>query len=173
MLAIELQGLIDLNYEIDVTGFSQAEIDLVLERALESSPAANDASAVADGRDDVWPEPLGSPITSMGDLWQLGRHKLVCGNARIAETYSRLLGSERVDLVFTDPPYNVPIDGHVSGLGAVKHREFAFASGEMSSSQFIGFLTESLGAMASRCRDGAIASVCMDWRHMRELLAAG
>lgn len=173
MLAIELQGLIDLNYEIDVTGFSQAEIDLVLERALESTPAANEAVAAADGRDDVLPESLGSPVTSMGDLWKLGRHKLVCGDARIAETYSRLLGSERVDLVFTDPPYNVPIDGHVSGLGAVKHREFAFASGEMSSSQFTAFLTESLGAMASRCRDGAIAFVCMDWRHLRELLAAG
>ena len=173
MLAIELQGLIDLNYEIDVTGFSQAEIDLVLERALESSPVANDSTAAAEGRDDALPAPLLEPVSAMGDLWQLGRHKLICGDARLAGSYTRLLGSERVDLVFTDPPYNVPIDGHVSGLGAVKHREFAFASGEMSTSQFTTFLTESLGSMAACCRDGAIAFVCMDWRHMRELLAAG
>ena len=173
MLAIELQGLIDLNYEIDVTGFSLAEIDLVLDRARESSPAANDAAAAADGRDDALPEPFAAPVTCMGDLWQLGRHRLICGDARVPDTYARLLGSERVDLVFTDPPYNVAIDGHVSGLGVVKHREFAFASGEMTSSQFTEFLTESLGCMATRSRDGAIAFVCMDWRHMRELLAAG
>lgn len=173
ILAIELQGLIDLNYEIDVTGFSLAEIDLVLDHAKESSPAANDGAAASDGRDDAVPALLDKAVSCAGDLWQLGRHKLICGDARVMETYTQLLGSEQVDLVFTDPPYNVPIDGHVSGLGAVKHREFAFASGEMSERQFTAFLTESLGAMASRCRDGAIAFVCMDWRHMRELLAAG
>ena len=89
------------------------------------------------------------------------------------QTYAALLGDERADVVFTDPPYNVPIDGHVTGLGRVKHREFAMAAGEMSKAQFTTFLTESLGAMAGVCRDGAIAFVCMDWRHMGELLAAG
>ena len=83
------------------------------------------------------------------------------------------MGPERADLVFTDPPYNVPIDGHVSGLGSIRHREFAFASGEMSETEFTQFLTTSLTAMARCCRDGAIAFVCMDWRHMRELLNAG
>lgn len=87
--------------------------------------------------------------------------------------YATLLGDERADLIFTDPPYNVPIDGHVSGHGKVQHREFAFASGEVSESQFTGFLTETLSAMSSVMRDGAIAFVCMDWRHMGELLAAG
>lgn len=75
--------------------------------------------------------------------------------------------------MFTDPPYNVPIDGHVCGSGAVKHREFAMATGEMSEAAFTEFLRQSLGAMAGVCRDGAIAFVCMDWRHMGELLAAG
>jgi len=83
------------------------------------------------------------------------------------------MDGEKADLVFTDPPYNVPIDGHVGGLGAIKHREFAFAAGEMSQAQFTAFLTASLGAMATCSRDGAIAFVCMDWRHMRELLDAG
>ena len=84
-----------------------------------------------------------------------------------------MLGKEEVDLVFTDPPYNVKIDGNVCGLGSVKHREFAFASGEMSESQFTAFLTDTLRNTASVMRDGAIAFVCMDWRHMGELLAAG
>jgi len=78
-----------------------------------------------------------------------------------------------VDAVFTDPPYNVPIDGHVSGLGATKHREFAFASGEMSKDAFTEFLTITLGHAAGACKDGAIAFVCMDWRHLGELLVAG
>jgi DNA modification methylase len=142
-----------------------------LDHAAQSSP--DPRSSVPDAADDRLPSPLPAPVTRLGDLWQLGRHRLICGDARLPDTYARLLGGERVDLVFTDPPYNVPIDGHVSGLGAVKHREFAFASGEMSEAQFTAFLTESLGAMAMHCRDGAIAFVCMDWRHMRELLAAG
>ena len=75
--------------------------------------------------------------------------------------------------MFTDPPYNVKIDGNVCGLGSVKHREFAFASGEMNQSQFTAFLSDTLGNAASVMRDGAIAFVCMDWRHMGELLAAG
>lgn len=82
------------------------------------------------------------------------------------------MGDERADLIFTDPPYNVPIDGHVGGLGAIHHREFAFASGEMSAEQFTGFLKQTLSNAASMTRDGAIAFVCMDWRHIRELLDA-
>jgi DNA modification methylase len=77
------------------------------------------------------------------------------------------------DLIFTDPPYNLKIDGHVGGLGSVKHREFAFASGEMSEAAFTTFLTSTLGNLSAMARDGAIAFVCMDWRHMRELLEAG
>jgi DNA modification methylase len=173
ILAIELQGLIDLDFEVELTGFAQAEIDLVLDHALQSSPVPCGVASSAGEHDDNVPERLAEPVTRLGDVWQLGRHRLICGDARLPGTYDRLLGTEQVDLLFTDPPYNVPIDGHVSGLGAVKHREFAFASGEMSEAQFTAFLTEALGAMARRCRDGAIAYVCMDWRHMRELLRAG
>jgi DNA modification methylase len=109
----------------------------------------------------------------MGDVWVLGRHRLVCGDARDIDTYQRLLKDEKADLLFTDPPYNVPINGHVSGLGKHKHREFAFASGEMSRLDFTTFLTVTLGCASTTLRDGAIAYVCMDWRHMRELLDAG
>ena len=115
----------------------------------------------------------GQSVSRQGDLWQLGRHKLLCGDARSSIDFEALLGKEEVDLVFTDPPYNVKIDGNVCGLGSVKHREFAFASGEMNQNQFTAFLADTLGNASTVMRDGAIAFVCMDWRHMGELLNAG
>jgi DNA modification methylase len=98
---------------------------------------------------------------------------LICGDAQDAECFHRLVGNEQVDLLFTDPSYIVKIDGHVCGLGSVKHREFAFASGEMNEDEFIGFLKTTLGNASSIMRDGAIAYVCMDWRHMGEMLSTG
>lgn len=167
ILAIELQGLIDLDFDIELTGFSLAETDFILDDVQEADPNGPDAAA------DEIPSLAKTAVTARGNVWCLGRHKLICGDARSAEDYRALLGSERADIVFTDPPYNVRIDGHVTGLGSVKHREFAFASGEMSKAQFISFLTEALSATAAVMRDGAIAFVCMDWRHMGELIAAG
>jgi len=167
ILAIELQALVDLDFEVELTGFSLAEIDLVIEEADEADPGGIDAP------EDAVIFAAGLPVSHQGDLWQLGRHKLLCGDARSGVDFEALLGSERIDLVFTDPPYNVKIDGNVCGLGSVRHREFAFASGEMSESQFTAFLRDTLGNAAAVMRDGAIAFVCMDWRHMGELLAAG
>ena len=167
ILAIELQALSDLNFDVELTGFSLAEIDLVIDEAGEADPDGTDAP------EDEVVIATGHPVSRQGDLWQLGRHKLLCGDARSSIDFEALLGKEEVDLIFTDPPYNVKIDGNVCGLGSVKHREFAFASGEMSQSQFTAFLADTLGNAGSVMRDGAIAFVCMDWRHMGELLAAG
>lgn len=166
LLAIELQGLIDLDFDLSLTGFSIAEIDLVLDEAKESG------SKETGPLDHV--PPVGSQaVTREGDLWIMGRHKLLCGDARHGADYALLLGNEPADLIFTDPPYNVPIDGHVCGSGGIRHREFAMASGEMSSAEFTEFLRTCLSNAADHSRDGAIAFVCMDWRHMGELLAAG
>ncbi len=167
ILAIELQALIDFDFDVELTGFSLAEIDFVLDEASEADPAGSDAE------EDHVVYATGKAVSRQGDLWQLGRHKLLCGDARSSIDFEALLGGEQADLVFTDPPYNVKIDGNVCGLGTVKHREFAFASGEMSENQFTEFLTATLKNASSVMRDGAIAFVCMDWRHMRELLAAG
>ena len=168
ILAIELQALVDLDFGIEVTGFSLAEVDLVLDEAGDSAPSGTDRA-----REDEIPPLAPVAISRPGDVWKLGRHRLLCGDARRAEDYRILMQGEEADLVFTDPPYNVPIDGHVSGLGRIKHREFAMGSGEMSEAAFTAFLTETLRETARVCRDGAIAFVCMDWRHMGELLTAG
>ncbi len=167
MLAIELQGLIDLDFNVELTGFSLAEVDLVLDEAGDGDPDGSDAP------EDHVPEMAGTPVSLMGDVWLLGRHRLLCGDARRSDDLALLMQNERADMVFTDPPYNVKIDGNVCGLGSVKHREFAMATGEMSEDQFVRFLTETLGNMGIVMRDGAIAFVCMDWRHMGEMLAAG
>ena len=169
LLAIELQALVDLNFDVEITGFSLAEVDLVLDEARESSAHSQDTP-----EDEIPPlvDP-GSAVTKREDLWLLDRHRLLCGDSRRRETFDGLLQGEGADLLFTDPPYNVPIDGHVCGLGRIRHREFAMGVGEMSSEAFTAFLSQTLGYAAACCRDGAIAFVCMDWRHMGELLVAG
>lgn len=169
LLASELQILIDLDFDIELTGFALAEIDTLLTEARDSDPD----QAGMEAADLVPPPDPGPAVTRPGDLWELGPHRLLCGDARDGAALDRLLGGEAIDLLFTDPPYNVPIAGHVSGLGRVQHREFAFASGEMSSEAFTTFLEDALRPAAMRSREGAIAFVCMDWRHLREMTSAG
>jgi DNA modification methylase len=106
------------------------------------------------------------------DLWLLGEHRIICGDARDPGVYRQLLGSDRADLVFTDPPYNVKISGHVCGSGAVQHREFAMASGEMSEAEFTAFLSAFMACAQDVSRDGALHYVCMDGAHGFELHAA-
>ncbi len=157
----ELQAL-SLPFDLEITGFATAEIDRLMEFAVAAESDPSDSLPAA-----------GLPVTEPGDVWLLGQHRLLCGDALKAESYNTLLGDERVRLVFSDPPYNVPIDGHVGGMGAIKHREFAMASGEMSRDQFAAFLSTVFRNLASVSVDGAIHYHCMDWRHMDEMLEAG
>jgi len=113
-----------------------------------------------------------TPMTQRGDLWLLGEHRVLCADALIAESYVRLLGGERADMVFADPPYNVAIEGNVSGHGATKHDDFAMATGEMSPAEFAKFLQDSFSLVGQHSIDGAIHFICMDWRHLEELLGA-
>ena len=165
ILAIELQHLVTIDGELDVTvtGFEMSEIDLILSVPNDKIDP-DDAFEVAE---------TSEVITQAGDLWQLGRHRVLCGSAIESRSYSTLLGSKRAAAVFTDPPYNVTIDGNVSGKGTVRHREFAMASGEMSEFEFISFLTSSLKLVAKYSTTGSVHYVCMDWRHLGELLSAG
>src|SRR5215472_8948153 len=170
LLAIELQGLVDIDFDVEVTGFSPAEIDLVLEGAREGSPSDR-----TDVEDEIpfSTNDLATAVTRAGDVWCLGRHRLICGDVRDQGVFDVLMGDERADPIFTDPPYNLPIDGHVRGLGRIRHRELAMGIGEMSADAFTGFLQQTLGHAAALTRNGAIAFVGMDWRHMGELLKAG
>ncbi len=166
-MAIELQGPIDLNFEVELTGFEMGEIDLILEDAQT-------ASGEPAGPEDKVPDPVAGPSVSQpGDLWLLGKHRILCGNALDHDAYERLLEGEKAEFVFTDPPYNVPIDGHVCGKGAIRHREFAMASGEMSQEAFTGFLTAVFRHLVAHSTDGSIHDICMDWRHIIEMMAAG
>jgi DNA modification methylase len=167
LLAIELQGLIELDIDIELTGFEMAEIDLILEEARE-------ASGDPSGPEDTVPEPSPSPAVSQpGDLWLLGRHRLLCADAREQAAYDRLLEGAKAQFVFTDPPYNVEIDGHVCGLGRIRHREFAMGCGEMGEAEFTAFLKAVFALLAENTVEGSIHQICMDWRHMGEMLAAG
>ncbi len=165
VLAIELATIIELDeVEIEVLGWDTAEIDLILE-----GDAAEEAAA--DPADDKI-EPPAVPVSQAGDLWQLGKHRLLCGSSLDPASWSILMDGEVAAMCFADAPYNVPVSGHVCGLGKVKHAEFAMASGEMSRSQFIEFLSEFLGAMLPHLKDGAVLDLCMDWRHLGELTTA-
>jgi DNA modification methylase len=167
ILAIEYQGLHDLQFDdIEVTGFSLGEIDTILDDASEKKP-------VGPGPEDDLPPVVAAPVSRKGDLWILGSHRLLCGDARSDTDYGRLLEGETADLVLTDPPFNCRIDGNVSGLGKVRHDEFAMASGEMSEAEFTSFLSTFLGCAKAHSRDGAILFVFMDWRHLFELTCAG
>jgi DNA modification methylase len=167
ILAIELQSLIDLEFDMELTGFEIPEIDLILDEADEAK------RDLGETEDDT-PRPIASPtITQAGDLWALGEHRILCGDALDNASYERLLGGEKADFVFTDPPYNVPIEGHVCGKGAIHHREFAMASGEMSAQEFTGFLARVFAHLVAHSKDGSIHDVCMDWRHIVEIMAAG
>jgi DNA modification methylase len=167
LLAIELQGLVDLNFEIDLTGFETTEIDFILEDARE-------ASGIQTGPEDDTPAYAnGVAVSRVNDLWSLGNHRLLCGDAREQASYDLLLEGQKAQFVFTDPPYNVAIDGNVCGLGHIRHREFAMASGEMTEAEFTGFLKTNFERLAANTTDGSVHMVCMDWRHQAEMLAAG
>jgi DNA modification methylase len=112
-------------------------------------------------------------VSRAGDLWLLDRHRVYCGDALDEAAYAALMQGEQAAMVITDPPYNVPIEGNVSGLGAVRHRNFAMASGEMDEAEFAAFLTRACLLLAKYSADGSIHFIFMDWRHMSELLAAG
>ncbi|MBC7799817.1 MAG: ParB N-terminal domain-containing protein [Gemmatimonadaceae bacterium] len=171
LLAETLRDLsaMDLDFSIEAIGFEMGEIDFRIEGLTETPVGAGEV----DRADLVSAQPAGPAVALPGDLWLLGRHRLLCASALDEASYAVLMDGAKAAMIFTDPPYNVPIQGHVSGLGAVRHREFAMASGEMTASEFTGFLRTALRHLAQQSRDGALHFVCMDWRHMNELLAAG
>ncbi len=166
ILAAELSDLVEFYVDLDLgaIGYTTADVDAL---TVDPQPRKDDPDDLVDELESIRPA-----VTRQGDIWLLDYHKIICGDATENAIWKCLLTDETVDLAFTDPPYNVPIDGHVTGLGKVKHREFAMASGEMTSGEFERFLHGVIGCMISFSRDGAIHYICMDWRHQWELMGA-
>ena len=162
-LKLEFADILEIDPQNDLrlSGFEMGEIDMALGGGADDEE--DELPKLSDGAE---------PKTKPGDLWVLGEHRLLCADALVAENYDRLLEGEPPQLVFTDPPWNIPIEGNVSGLGATKHANFVMGCGEMTAAQFETFLAKSLGHAAAHSVDGAIQFVCMHWSRMSELLDA-
>ena len=161
ILALEHQAirLMDPTFDLSSTGFSLDDVEIMIDGLTPSSedqPPAPDRSRPA--------------VTRVGDLWTLGDHKALCGDALLASSFKALLGDERAQVVIADPPYNVRINGNVSRSG--KHREFIMASGEMSRPEFTAFLATAFGNLIAFSVDGSIHFLFMDWRHVAEMVEA-
>jgi DNA modification methylase len=162
ILAIELQHLLSLeSIDVTVSGFEVPEIDVIIGEVKS-----------AEEKEEVT-LPTGPAVAQPGDLWFLGNHRIFCGNSLEQSSYESLMGSYRAAMVFTDAPYNVRVDGNVCGKGSIHHREFEMASGEMTEAEFIAFLSRAAELLAKYSTEGSVHYQCMDWRHAKEMLAAG
>jgi DNA modification methylase len=186
LVALELAYIteLDISFDLTLTGFETPEIDFALhsyddddDHADSHDDAHNEYADRANldaNTDEEVAAAAAVPVSRVGDLWRLPPdHRLFCGDATDADSFARLMSGERAQMVFADPPYNVPINGHVSGSGSITHREFAMASGEMSEKEFTEFLGNVIENLIRHSIDGSLHYLCMDWRHTYELLSAG
>ena len=165
LLQMEFKALDELKLDIPltITGYDMGDIDLILEgKETKIDPKANNIPFIPDNE----------IVSQEGDIWQLDKHRLICGNSLKKETLTALMEDKKADMVFTDPPYNVKINGHVCGAGNVQHQEFKFASGEMSSEEFTQFLQSAFERLCECSKDGSLHYICMDWRHIKEIIVA-
>jgi DNA modification methylase len=157
----------ELDFTLEAIGFEMAEIDLIIENLAPSPDGQSNPG-------DALPEmPVGIQISQEGDLWLLGRHRVYCGNSLSESSYTALMGNAKATMVFSDPPYNVLIDGHASGLGTIRHKSFQMAAGEMNEAEFTDFLSRICNLLAAHSIEGSLHFLCVDWKHLGELLAAG
>ena len=149
LLAEQLKQLseLELDFDLEATGFTIGEIDLRIE-GLEPAAGRN-----TDPADVMPPATVGPPVSRAGDVWLLGHHRILCASALKEAAYLQLMEGQRAAMVFTDPPYNVPIEGNVSGLGAIHHRDFVMGSGEMNEAEFTAFLTQACSLLARHSRE--------------------
>jgi DNA modification methylase len=164
-LALHLKELSELalDFDFEAIGFEMPEVDFRIQ-SLDSTETAD--------RADEFTAAEGPAVSALGDMWLLGKHRVHCADAADPAAYGALMEDEKAAAAFTDPPYNVRIGGNVCGSGSIQHREFAMAAGEMSPSEFTGFLTQALGLARANTHPGALIYVCMDWRHIGELSTA-
>ncbi len=166
LLAAEFSVIakLDADFNFDATGFAAPAVDWLLSRGDNDNTGDDD-----EVRDNDADAPV---ISRPGDLWQLGPHRLYCADASDPDVYDDLLGGDKASMIFTDPPYNLPIDGFVSGHGRPKHDDFAMAAGELDEAGFVAFLKSVMGHMRDASLDGALHYICMDWRHAFDVMTA-
>jgi DNA modification methylase len=164
-LRAEFEDLVSLSFELDLTAFDTTEIDHILELDLPNANIVEDEEHI--------PAVQAQAVSKLGDIWNCGDHRLGCGNAQDGDFVARVRNGVLVDVCFTDPPYNVPIAGFVSGKGRNQHREFVQGTGEMSPDEFTAFLAAALKVLQASSSRQALIYACMDWRHVYELLDAG
>jgi DNA modification methylase len=166
MLALEFKelGSLDLSFELEITGFDTSEMDLIL---LGDDKADDDLDAMPDIDENM------PAICKLGDIWQLGDHRLMCGDSRDNQTYVSLLGEKKADMIIADPPYNVPIGGNAVQDKKPRHGQFAMAFGEMSSEEFTDFLESIFKNLTAFSKNGSIHYIFMNWRSQYEILTAG
>lgn len=167
ILAEELDYLfsVESSFDVTVTGFAMPEIDLILSDKKKKSTEPDPG--------DIPIEVPSVAASKLGDLWILGRHRVMCGDTRSNEVMQHLMNGEKAAAVFTDPPYGCKIDGHVSGLGKVKHREFEVGAGEMTDDEFANFLRQICRQLAAHTVSGSVHYLCIDWRKVQALLSVG
>lgn len=165
LLKLELKDIeqLDLNLNLDLTGFDNQEIDVWFNPPIPAKQELNNIPYIN-------PNEI---VSKLGDVWCLGQHRIICGNALEQNTFERLFEGKKAHIVFTDPPYNVKINGHVCGKGSTQHKEFVMASGEMKSDEFVRFLTQNFTLLKEFSTDGNLHYICMDWRHVEEISLAG
>ena len=149
-LRIEISELVLAEAPVEVAGFTLDEIDHIL---------LDDAVGIEPG--DPTAEYDAPAVARVGDVFVLGPHRLVCGDATDAAVIATLMGDDRARLVLTDEPYNVPIAGHVT---SGRHREFAMASGEMTDAEFAAFNAAWIAHAAAHLCDGGVLGTFIDWR---------
>lgn len=165
LLKLELGHLVDIAFEVELTGFETPQIEFFLsgeQSNVEKTDPADEVARVAE-----------RAVTHLGDLWLLNEHRIFCGDASARTSYAQLMGDALAQMTFTDPPYNVAIDGHVGGLGKIKHRSFPMASGEMSKAEYTAFLKCVFAEIKDVSQDGALIYTCIDGQHLHEMLTAG
>jgi DNA modification methylase len=150
--------LLDPVLDLSVTGFQLDEIEIFLDAATGGNP------------EQPLPIPAKTTVSRPGDMWFLGEHRLICGDALRSETYARLLGEDRAQLVYVGTPYNVPVNGHMVRRG--RHPEFLMASGELSEDEYENFLKTVIANLIRFSQSGSIHYLFIDWRHVAHMLKA-
>lgn len=154
-----------LSLDLECTGFTTGEIDVMLDTPPPEDKPDPDDEVIEPGKE--------APVSRVGDIWQLGSHRLACGSALDPAVWTALMAGEKAVMSCSDVPYNLRIPGNVSGLGKFRHSNFVMASGEMDRDEFAAFLEQAFRMIVQHSVPGSIHFSFIDWKHLGEMQQAG